>query len=464
MGHWSERLLDDAAAVIGPDVDRDRLLETLIRVGHEIDILSGRTFGSTERKTVTIAAQPYPFAEIPDLNTTGMELKGEAWPIADPINQQMATVLQVARLNPSPAPAIPVGDALWIAGQLVAQASRAGRLTRDFVIWWLANALEPDHRKEILKNVVDQATRFNIPLEGLGVGGWWFQITRRLFWVTNDTPDEGRLMEPLQDLNENEKAPMILVAGEPVVIVARITSHPADWALSARVWSQDVKQPSTRPWRTLARVIHGTGVPILTVDHDSSPEEIGCQLLLLAYWHGYVDKDEPGLADSIAQAYPNPVARLRAATHAPDMTSAAATLLQGLLHPGCDPAKGAQANRRYVNRKVSIAIMEHRKVESPYPLKWQELGVTERHYYKLLRRFATKISGRYQVDSAAKARIETYLSRRDQPSPRGAAIRVLRERGFTESAARKWLQRHELREAIHAWPRSAHSASSVSGP
>lgn len=40
MGHWAERLVDEAAAMIGPEVDHDRLRKTLLEVGKEIDILS----------------------------------------------------------------------------------------------------------------------------------------------------------------------------------------------------------------------------------------------------------------------------------------------------------------------------------------------------------------------------------------------------------------------------------------
>ncbi len=69
--------------------------------------------------------------------------------------------------------------------------------------------------------------------------------------------------------------------------------------------------------------------------------------------------------------------RVRSGTGALNAESAAAVLLEGLLYPGFDPARGAEANRRYVTRKASIAVMEHRKAESPlHP--WDKVGVTER--------------------------------------------------------------------------------------
>lgn len=456
VGHWSEQLEEQAAREIGlaPGEGRERLRAMLEVVGREVDLLAGRTFGRNERTTVTIAAQPLPFAEIPDLDPDSMEADGEAWAVADPVNRQMATVLQLGRIEAPPGQSIPIADALWVAGHFVADLSRAGRLTRDWVFWWLANELEPGRLKEVLRTVFDQNTRFHVPLGATGYGGWWFQVARRLFWVTKDTPDDGRLLEPLQDLDKDAKAPMILAAGEPVLIVARVTSHPTDWAMSARIWTE-VTRPTDRPWRVMADAIHHVGIPILTTDGEWSPEELGSQLVLLAYWHGYLGKDEPGLVGALLQAYPRPVARIQRATGV-DVQSAAAMLLEGLLRPGFDPARGAQASRRYVARKASIAVLNHRKAEM-YPHPWEFLGVSERYYYKLLRRFAPRIGGRYEVDDEVMARIRTYLSaedlRRDSAAPRQMAMEVLEGRGFKRAAARKWLQRHRLEDAIDAWPR-----------
>jgi hypothetical protein len=87
-------------------------------------------------------------------------------------------------------------------------------------------------------------------------------------------------------------------------------------------------------------------------------------------------------------------------------------------------------------------------------LPWQRLGVTERHYYKLLRRARIpKIGNRYLVDDQVLDALRAYLDRKDQPTPRQLAKQVLLERGFSEAAARKWLQRHAPENAVHAWPR-----------
>jgi hypothetical protein len=466
VGHWSEGLVEEAARRIGidPETNRERLIEGLEKAGREIEILAGRRFGVSERKTVTILRQPFPFGEIPDLQVdSGLEMEGDAWTIPDPVNKQMATVLQLGEIRPPPLvrQPLPIGDALWVAGNLVARERRDGRLTADAVIWWLGTAIPKEDRMELLRAVVDDNARFNVPVLGIGIPGWWIQITRRLFWVTAKTPDDGRLLEPLFEPKlDGEKPGAILAAGEPILILARTTTHPTDWALSARVWSEEVKVADDRPWRIMADAIHGSGIPIMTVDEASTDEEVGCQLVLLAHWHGYISADEDGLIGALIQAYPAPVARIRAGTDAPDVRAAAAMLLGRLLRPGFDPAKGAAATRRYVNRLASIVVMEHRKATAPagsWP--WQRLGIKERHYYKLLRRAGIpKVGGRYQVDDDLLDALRQYLDWKEEPSARVLAKSVLLEHGFTDAAARKWLQRHPPEDAVRAWPRASRTA------
>jgi hypothetical protein len=102
------------------------------------------------------------------------------------------------------------------------------------------------------------------------------------------------------------------------------------------------------------------------------------------YWHGYIGGDEPALANAVATAYPGPVERIQRGTGAPNGASAAAMLLEQLVHPEFDPARGAGATRRYVRRKASIVVMEHRKRETPDRYPWKQVGISERRYYKLL--------------------------------------------------------------------------------
>ena len=199
-------------------------------------------------------------------------------------------------------------------------------------------------------------------------------------------------------------------------------------------------------------------MPTLLVDDDSTPDEIACQLLLLTYWHGYLSSDDGVLAQAVAAAYPRAVGRIRAATNQPDDNAAAALLLERLVHPGFDPARGAESTRRYVNRLARVAILDHRKMDSPGLRPWEKLGLTERAFYKLLPRFAAKVGRRYQIDEAVLGAIEQHMRDRDTRSrAREAALDVLLGRGFTEPAARKWLQRHSLASVLDAWPRTRRS-------
>ncbi|MHB1475427.1 MAG: hypothetical protein ACYCV4_17745 [Dermatophilaceae bacterium] len=455
MGHWSESLVDDVAKMVGGDSDREVLRQMLLKAASEIEILAGRSFGYTDRVTIDIASGGLPFADIPDLQRGTMDALGEAHAVPDPADKQMATVLQMAPLAERVPQAMPIGQALWVAGQLVAEASRSGRLSKDFLLEWLGTTIEHDSRPALFRRLMDPHYRFNVPILATSVGGWWFQITRRLVWVTNSTPDEGRLLEVL--LDEGPAPPLPLAAIEAVLIVARLTSQPVDWAMTARVWPEGVSVPVARPWRLLAKAIHGHGVPVMTVDRASTPFEIACQLLLLAYWHGYLDRDEPGLAAGIAQAFPKQVDRVRRGTNAPNMEAAAATLLEGLIHPGFDPARGAEANRRYLTRKASIAVMEHHKRENADRYPWTRVGISERRYYKLLPRFAPKDNGRYVVDhDDIVNRMRAHLDARDQERTiRRLAMEVLQQRGFSTVGARKWLQRHPPEEVVNARLRGA---------
>jgi len=116
---------------------------------------------------------------------------------------------------------------------------------------------------------------------------------------------------------------------------------------------------------------------------------------LKGYWHGYIASDEKALANAVAMAYPRQVEHIQRVTRAPNSTAAAATLLEQLIRPGFDPAQGAEATRRYVRRKASIAVMEHRKGEAPDRYPWTQVGISERRYYNLLPLFGQKVNGRY---------------------------------------------------------------------
>ena len=462
MGHWSEDLVEELAEELGGSPDRRLLVELLAEVGSEIDVLAGRNFHPLRRATAIIDSGGLPLVDVPDLQVGSMETAAGAWAVPDPVNPQMATTLQVDAIGSPVHKAAPVGDALWIAGQLVADASRAGALKGDYVLHWLGR-IDPEQRKDLFRHVMDPAVRFHVPVLGIAAEGWWFQIARRLIWVTSETNDEGRLLERLLDGATNSDEVVPLVATEPILIAAPMTQQPVEWAFTARIWTDEVQRPNDRPWSILAEAIHGHGVPTITLDPASTPQEIACQLVLKGYWHGYIGADEPTLGRAVATAYPQPVQRIQRQTHAPTRESAAAMLLEQLIRPGFDPAQGAEATRRYVRRKASIVVMEHRKREAPDRYPWTHVGISERRYYKLLPLFAEKINGRYDYDhDDVVARMKAHLNEREHKREiRTAALDLLRSRGFSEAAARKWLQRHEPEQAIDARPRGQRPVEGV---
>jgi len=439
-----------------PHADRDHLAAIAQTAGTEIETLAGQSFGPAKQNSVAVNTCGLPFVELPGLLVGSQECPSGMWPIPNPVDRQRATVVQVGPVpQPAPVPqpvprAMPVASALRVAGGLVHAAAQAGVLSHDFMLAWLCQ-FPPAERTAFLHELLDPSYRVHVPVAMGGGDGWWFQITRRLLWVT-PAADEQRLVEPLFPDTEGELR--TLAAVEPLLIAGRVTSHPADWAMAVRIWPS-AGRPAGRPWWHLASAIHEHGIPVLCLDPESTAEEIQCQLLLLAHWHKYVGAGEPEIADAIAVAYPQAVARIVSATRAPDTRAAAAMLFEGLLRPGFDPARGAAAARRYVNNKATIAILNHRKTTDGRIRPWEALGVSERRYYKLLNRFAPKTGTRYEVDADVLDRIRAHLIGRDKKTEtHAAAMELLQERGFTYSAARKWLQRHPCSGALTAWPRS----------
>ena len=457
VGHWAESLVDEVAQQIGGNPDRRLLMDLAAQAGRELEVLSGRSFRPLRQMTSVFETNGLPFADIPDMQVGSMESMAGVREVPDPVNPQIAAVLQGATLaNPAPN-AAPAADALWTAGLLAAEASRTGRLSGDYVLHWLGASMDREQRVELMRRVMDPAVRFSVPILAVSGGGWWIQVARRLIWVTSETEDEGRLIELLLDNTKTGGKTTPLAAVEPILIAARMTRQPADWAFTARIWTEGVRRPMNRPWRKIAEAIHGHGIPTITLDPTSTPEEIACQVVLKGYWHGYIGSDGPALANAVAMAYPRQVERIRHETHAPSRASAAATLLEQLIRPGFDPAQGAETTRRYVRRKASIVVMEHRKAEAPDRYPWTQVGISERRYYKLLPQFAPKVNGRYVLDhDDVVARMKAHLDDIDHKrAVRADALDVLRSHGFGEEAARKWLQRHRhrLEEAVNAWPR-----------
>lgn len=462
--HWSELIAREAAEAVrerlGEEPDAELFRSALRQATAEIELLTGRAWRRAERRTTQIDSGGLPLAEVPDMQRATLATDAPLHAIPDPVHPHMSSVLQLAALPEPSALAIPTTDALWIGGQLIHHAARAGMLSEKRIARWLGE-IPPPERVELLRRVVDPNYIQHVPILAAGFGGWWVQVSRRLMWITQQTPtDEGRLVQPVLP----DSDPLLpLVALEPVVVLARLTTDPIEWAMTVRIWTDEVPTSQPRPWSPIARAIRGYGVPIVRIDAASSREETACHLVLLGHWHGYVDKDEPGLVETIIHAFPKQVSRVLRGTGAPDVNAAAATLLEGLLYPGFDPARGAEANRRYVRRKANIAVVQHRKAErSTNP--WQLLGISERHYYKLLPRFASKVAGRYAVDDTTLPRMRAFLEECDRRrTVHEASFEVLIGRGFKRGAARKWLQRHRPEEAIWAYPRGD-TAAVVAAP
>ena len=463
MGHWSEDLVEEFAQRLGGNSDRLLLVELLAEAGREIDVLAGRSFQPPRRATASITSGGLPLVDVPDLQVGSMETTAGVWAVPDPVNPQMATTLQVAPIDSPVRKAVSAADALRVAGQLIAKASRDGALKGDYVLHWLGAYIDPKQRKDLFRHVMDPAVRFYVPILGTSEQGWWFQIARRLIWVTSKTSDEGRLLELLLDGATTSDEVVPLVATEPILIAAPMTQQPVEWAFTARIWTDEVQRPNDRPWSNLAEAIHGYGVPTITLDPASTRQEIACQVVLKGYWHGYIGGDEPALARAVAAAYPQSVQRIQRHTNAPTREWAAAMLLEQLIRPGFDPAQGAEATRRYVRRKASIFVMEHRKREAPDRYPWTHVGISERRYYKLLPLFAEKINGRYDYDHGeVVAQMKAHLEEQGRKRViRTATLDLLRSRGFSEAAARKWIQRHEPEQAIDAWPRGQRPVESA---
>jgi hypothetical protein len=90
---------------------------------------------------------------------------------------------------------MPVASALRAAGGMVHAAAQARALSRDFILAGLGQ-FPPAERTAFLQELADPSYRAHIPVATGGGDGWWFQITRRLLWIT-PAADEQRLVEPL---------------------------------------------------------------------------------------------------------------------------------------------------------------------------------------------------------------------------------------------------------------------------
>ena len=137
-----------------------------------------------------------PFVELPGLLIGSEESPGGLWPIPNPVERDRATVVQVAEVTPPPGRVMPVAGALRVVGNLVHAAARSGFLSREYVLSRLGHSFHGEDRTAFLRGLLDPSNHVHVPEAAAAGDGWWFQITRRLLWITQAT-EEQRLVEPL---------------------------------------------------------------------------------------------------------------------------------------------------------------------------------------------------------------------------------------------------------------------------
>ncbi len=448
MGHWEDESLPELKSRLGirGDTQDERLRLALRRTQRQIELLSGRTFGRVEKLTMEFMPGGLPFMELPDLQVGSHEATTDVWPIADPVHPHVATVLQLVAPYRVWDTALPKTEALWAAGRVVALAAADEGLTVA-VARWLSEQRQTAEWGDLLKGLLDPQVYVQVPVATAEVGDWWVQLSRRVRVITRETPDDQRLLEVLS----KPGGPVALAACEPVLIVARLTEQPVRWAMRVRLWMLD-SSADPGPWRlkSVVDTIHGYGLPIITIDEATTPEEAGAQLLLAAHWHGYLAGEEHAIPGALARAFPREVGWIRRGTDSPDDLAAATLLFERLHRRGFDPTRDAGTMRHYVRGHARTLVRAHRAALVADP-RWSELGISERYYYRLLRKFAVKHrDGRYDVDGETLERLRRYV---DDRARRRAALELLHSRGFERAAARKWLQRHALEEIRTAQPR-----------
>jgi hypothetical protein len=284
MGHWADKLLPEVKArlkIRGAAKD-EVLLKNLRRAQGEIELLAGRRFGVVETAERHIEPGGLPFVDVPDLRIASQMASVPAWPVADPVHPETASVLQVGVPGRLFDHAAPPSEALWAAGHLLAGWSGHDGLTGATLLW-LHERSEYGEFEGLVRRLMEPHRLSFVPIGAAEFSGWWIQLSRRLVVITRESPDEAHLVEPLAPLGDWG----VLAAAEPRLIVARLTEHPVTWAMVARVWTRP-EGPVARPWRHLADAIHRHGLPVLAIDDSTTPDEAGAHLLPAAGWHGYL--------------------------------------------------------------------------------------------------------------------------------------------------------------------------------
>ncbi len=192
-------MVDSVLASVGPRADRDQVHQLLAKAAKEMELLAGRSFSFRARTTLEFDSGGLPFVDVPDLNVGTLEAPDGVEAVPDPRGGDKVTVIQLAPLARTAPTAVPIGQALWAAGQVARRAAAEELLSREFAVAWLGSTFDRETRDHLLHRLMDQSVRFHLPIVAGEIGGWWVQIARRIAWVTKDTEDEGRLLQPLID-------------------------------------------------------------------------------------------------------------------------------------------------------------------------------------------------------------------------------------------------------------------------
>lgn len=450
VGHSVDRRPSDVEARLGGTrYESDGVVDANLRRAQQaLELLAGRGFANGREATLRFDSGGLPFVEVPDLVVARSTASDHYWPIPDPVRPTVAQIVQTGgRVGPRKTPAS-TPTALARAGEMVAACARDNDFGRS-VSNWLERRQSEGELAEVLSQLVDADRFVAIPVAAGEVDGWWFQITRRLRLINAQSEDNHRLVEPIAETGDRR----MLVALEPTLIIARVTEHPSTWAMAVRIWPFEASMNHGWHLRGLAQAVHRHGIPVITVDERTTSEEAAAQLLLAAYWYGYLEGDADAVPDALSRAFPRAVRRVQSGTGA-DQRTAATMLFARLLNPGFDPGRTAETMRHYVARHATTIVRQHR-AELGAHRPWKDLDISERHYYRLVGLLASKgPDGRYEMDDATRERLKVEVARRrSSRQRRQAACELLIARGFSKPAARKWLQRHPIEDVLVARPR-----------
>lgn len=211
--------LKQQLGIKGDEHDAELLRDTR-QAQSEIELLTGHPFEG-ERLALQVGSGGLPFVPTLSLQTATLEVPPEVWPIADPVQPEFSNVLQVARTQNPASHAVAKADALSAAGVVLAAVHRDGRLLLAPYVWW-EEQVKTRPAVEFGRELMDQARFVHVPVATAEFEGWWVQLSRRIYFVTKDTP-ERTLADPAEGLTTLRTPPYHL---RPTLWARRRSSYP----------------------------------------------------------------------------------------------------------------------------------------------------------------------------------------------------------------------------------------------